>query len=93
MIIIQILQALILLPIMLLLILVASVLSGEFGGLFLSLFGIPQSIGYWIAVILTWALAIGIVYSACTSGEPRKESQSSAFPAVVAGFILGRLTK
>lgn len=95
MIILQILQAIVFLPLMLLVLVIASVVCGVFGGLFLELFGIPQSLGYWISIVLMWVTVFGILYSAFTGEdfESPRPRRSSFFSYFIPGFLLGRLMK
>ena len=51
------------------------------------------TVSFWLTTIVSFLIFFAYYFSKLTSDEPRKESRSTAFPAIVAGFILGRLSK
>ena len=55
--------------------------------------GTSPTVSFWLTTIMSFLIFFAYYFSKLSSNEPRKESQSSAFPAIVAGFILGRLSK
>jgi uncharacterized membrane protein YadS len=57
------------------------------------IFGTSPTTSFWLTTIVSFLIFFAYYYSKLSSDEPRKESQSSAFPAIIAGFIIGRLTK
>jgi len=55
--------------------------------------GTSPTVSFWLTTIVSFLIFFAYYFSKLTSDEPRKESRSTAFPSIVAGFILGRLSK
>ena len=55
------------------------------------IFGTSPTVSFWLTTIVSFLIFFAYYFAKLSSNEPKKESQSNAFPAVVAGFILGRL--
>ena len=55
--------------------------------------GTSPTVSFWLTTIVSFLIFFVFYFNKLSSDESPKEARSSAFPAVVAGFILGRLTK
>ena len=55
--------------------------------------GTSPTVSFWLTTIVSFLIFFAYYFSKFTSDEPPAKSRSSVFPAVVAGFILGRLIK
>ena len=55
--------------------------------------GTSPSVSFWLTTIVSFLIFFAYYFSKLSSDEPRKTSQSSAFPALIAGFFLGRMSK
>lgn len=73
----------------LLLAVIPAIIAGVLGGMFLQIFGVPYTIGYWIASVIGYLGSVVAFLSHFINPQPSRSGVHGFLP----GFLLGRWSK